>query len=173
MVSCHNKKSYFIEGDWIYKTMYLNEDNTDSITIDLRVKFLENGDIMENKYHLWHRYKIQGNKFHFIKSDTIALTYEIITASNSKIILDTKIPVKEENKDTTYYQKLLFIRTDPLPDEPFDEILYELAKHYDIGISDTLGDGTIFYNFNAERYTDDFQVIYDNPHKSEHMIKGI
>jgi hypothetical protein len=174
MISCANKKSVFTDGEWIENVIYTNETKTDSIVINDRVKFLKSGEIMENKYRLGsYEYKVSGEKFYFLKSDTVTATYEIIHASKNKIVIEAHLPSKYNKRDTILYRQIVYKKTNSLPDKPYDACLYELAKLYDIGKADTLGDGTIFYNFDAKRFTDKYEIVYDNPSKSEIKIKGI
>jgi len=174
LISCTNEKSFFVDGEWLYKTtIYLNNEKTDSLVSVTRLKFLDNGDIMQNKYSVWSHYKIEGKKFLFIKSDTITATYDITEASESKIVLEANLKFNIENRDTVVYNKLVFTKTNSLPDKAYDAFMYEIAKLYDVGEADTLGDGTILFNFDAKRYNDKFDVEYDNPSKSDIKIKGI
>ena len=173
MISCTDKKSCFLDGEWIYKTIYLNENKTDSLVPDFRIKFLDNGEIIKDKYSVWGKYKIEGDKFHFLASDTISATYNIVDVSSTKLELENKEKTRIDGIDTILYRKMIFIKTNTLTDKPYDKFLIELAKYYDIDKPDTLGDGTLFYSIDAKRYSDDYQIVYDNPYKAETKIKGI
>ncbi len=173
MFSCTDKKSYFLDGEWIYKTIYLNENKTDSLVPGFRVKFLDNGEIIKDKYSVWGKYKIEGDKFHFLSSDTISSTYAMVDVSSIKLEIENKRKTKLYGRDTILYRKMIFIKTNTLPDKPYDKFLFELAKYYDIDKPDTLGDGSLFFSFDAKRYSDNFQIVYDNPYKAENKIKGI
>lgn len=160
-----------ISGDWLQTSIYFTK--TDSIRLSNHLTFLENGDIMINKYQFWAKYKKQKNKFHFINSDTISATYIITQISNDRFEIEGNFNIKtESNNDSTIYRKLVFIKANALEKKPYDSILYNLAKLYDIGNPDTLGNGALFFSFTPQKIINN-EFISENPYKIEPKIKGI
>ncbi len=174
IVSCSNKNSNFLNGDWIYTVRYLNENLTDSLVVDSRVKFLDNGEILIDKYNLWSKYKIEGSKFFFISEDSVSSEYNILEATASKYQIERKESELINGEDSVvFYARMVFVKTDPLPDKPYDKLLTEIAKLYNIGVSDTLSDGTLFFSFKASRFdAKNRKLIYDSPFVADSTIKG-
>jgi hypothetical protein len=173
ILSCNNNSSKFTDNEWIER-VYFNENKTDSLILNDRIKFFKNGEIIKNKYFLCdYKYKVTNNKFNIIRSDSICKTYKIIKCTENEIILENRSIIKIDGKDTLFYILYVLDKTTPLLDKPYDNILYNLCKLYDIGIADTLGDGSIFYNFDASKYESGIGFIYDNPFKIEPKIKGV
>ena len=170
--SCNRTNSIFTNGQWILESViYLNTEKTDSMVTKRRIQFLENGNIMENKYNIWAKYKIDGNKFHFISGDTISATYNILKSTEEEILIESTFTFKYNDKDTTVVQRFDFHKTNPISNKAYDDILYNLAKMYNLGEIDTLGNGSKFINFNAEKFIDN-EFVYDNPFQVEPKIKG-
>lgn len=172
LFSCEKKNSVFTDGEWIDRSViYLKNE---SIVFSRRIQFLENGDIYENKYHLYAKYRIKGNKFQFLNHDTVSAVYDIVKATNDEIKLEANFNVKVNKKDTVINRKLHFTKTESTGKKPYDPILYNLAKKYDIGKLDTLGTGDIFINFDTQYYDEKIgDFVIDNPYQTEPKIKGI
>lgn len=174
IISCKNNKSKFTNGEWIETIVYSNESKTDSFAINDRIKFMKSGEMLVNKYNPSnYKYKIKGDKFYYIHSDTITATYDIVDCAEDEIILETKSKIKYNSRDTLIYRLFYYKKTSPSIDKPYDLLLHNMAKLYDIGKADTLGDGTIFYNFSAQKFDIEKGFIYDNPYKTEPKIKGV
>lgn len=170
VIACSEDKSKYISGDWVQTSVYISK--SDSISFNSHLTFHKNGNIMENKYKFWGKYKMKRNKFYFMNGDSIISTFDITEANEKKFIIEANLKMKSNQKDTVVYRKLVFKKTKPYDSKPYDSLLTNLAKQFDFGKPDTSGDGALFISFTPQKYINN-EFTFDDPYKTEPKIKGI
>lgn len=174
LISCNKNKKIITNGEWLESRVeYLNSAKTDSFATDTtRYKFCDNGDILENKYNFFTKYKINGDKFSFINHDTVTAEYNITKATNDEFIIENHLKIKYDKRDTVIYRKFVYKKTTPLPHKPYDSVLYNMAKLFNIGKREVLGNNSVFYTFDTYKFEPGKDYVYSNPSQIEPKIKG-
>jgi hypothetical protein len=169
LFSCTDKKSIITKGEWLETLIIIDDVKSDTLYNDIRVKFLDTGIIMKNKYFTEKStYKIKSNNIHFLNNDTISVSYKILKITPEEIISENKY-FDEDNKEITV--KLFLKETEPFPDKAYDKILFNLAEICDFGEIDDIRSG-IFLSFSPSKYDDLTGFTYINPYDIEPKIKG-
>jgi len=172
LFSCNKNKKIITDGEWLERFVYYNNTaKTDSTVNENRYKFYENGDIMGNKYNFLINYKIKGNKFLFMNHDSVLTSWNITKATSEEFIIESNFKTKYDNRDTIIYRRLIYKKTTPLPNKPYDSVLYNLFRLVDLGKEESRGDHGIVYISNI--YKEDIkEFVNTEPILIEPKIKG-
>jgi hypothetical protein len=174
IIACNRNKTILTKGEWMQE--WLNQygnSEIDTFRIKTRIKFNKNGFIYENKYSLNGKYIVKGNKIKFVSivNDTIFLTWNITNANKNMVLLETTQIKKNINgTDSIIKLKMVYKKIEPLPDKPYDKVLYNLGSLYNIGSGELIGGSQIFYTFNCMKGDNYFE--YDDSYSVEPKIKG-
>ena len=176
LFSCTNENEIIKDSEWIRTSILFESETIDTVSNNERVKFSKDGYVIVNKYNIRGKYKIDNDLFTFISNDTLISSLKIVTLNHDEIILESTETWIKENNGLKF--KSIYKRTIPLPEKPYDEVLYKLASFHEIGKADTLDNGKIFYNYIPSKYqskkdNSSFELIYESPHKIEPKIKGV
>ncbi len=169
--SCNKTQNILTKGDW--KQYFITTNNGDTVGKIQRLKF-RSDTIFYYKYNPLVIYKIKRDSIEFINAynDSLRSKCKIIELTDKSIKFEGEDIRKDKNqKDSIVPFILLLEKIESLPDKPFDKVLYNLAKLYDIGSGEILGDGDIYFNFDCRNRNNFFE--YDDPYKTEPKIKGI